>query len=75
MPFSVFIRKRNPLCKKADFLSRAATGVPDFLNRLHRFPSIYALFRHFERSEKSIDSSFTSLRMTAVVFGGFTVSS
>ncbi|MBR1375438.1 MAG: hypothetical protein IJ566_05095, partial [Cardiobacteriaceae bacterium] len=35
--------------------------------------SIWLFYRHFERSEKSIDSSFASLRMTAAVFGGFTV--
>ncbi|MBR1374792.1 MAG: hypothetical protein IJ566_01745 [Cardiobacteriaceae bacterium] len=29
--------------------------------------------RHFERSEKSYRRSFASLRMTAAVFGGFTV--
>ncbi|MBR1376091.1 MAG: hypothetical protein IJ566_08415 [Cardiobacteriaceae bacterium] len=59
MPYSVFIYKTNPPFISADFL---------FL------PSIPALFRHFERSEKSIDRSFASLRMTTVLFGGFTVS-
>ena len=36
-------------------------------------PYACLLCRHFERSEKSIDISFASLRMTAVVVGSFTV--
>ncbi|MBR1374486.1 MAG: hypothetical protein IJ566_00175 [Cardiobacteriaceae bacterium] len=59
IPSSAFFRKTNPLCKKGGFFIFTANS---------------RLFRHFERSEKSIDSSFASLRMTAAVFGGFTVS-
>ncbi|MBR1375862.1 MAG: hypothetical protein IJ566_07230 [Cardiobacteriaceae bacterium] len=31
------------------------------------FTANFRLFRHFERSEKSIDRSFAALRMTAAV--------
>ena len=76
----LFIHNTNLLCRNGGFFVACRDGRSDFeltntvfailsQNKSAVFTADFYFYRHFERSEKSIDRSFAALRMTAAVFG------